>query len=425
MRWLVLGMIFLLYLVNYADKAVLGLAAAPIMKELHLSFEQFGAVGSSFYFTYAIGSIVLASLTYRFRTKFLLSLIALGWTVSLLSAFIVHSITGLIVIRVMLGFFEGGTYGLCITHLAKWFKAGTRGTVYSIMGSGVIFGSYMTAPVMVPIILSYGWRPSFALLGVLSLIWGIVFLFFREQPKEAIEINPSSTEAKSDVRFKDIGKIIISPFVLSIFFASFISMWINAWVAVWAPTYLTKIVGLDPKTMGLVLAAIGITAAIISIIVGKVTDSKYSKTNNINKSYVRSIVVVLAIGAIGYGITTMAKAPVLAIIFLTIGLSMNNCIVPFCSSIYTAVVPHKLVGSISGVALAISSIAGIISPIFTGHLVSIAGKNLRAGFNNGVLAVVLLYVVGAIIVALAGSRKKNMEGNVEITQIVNEEPIRS
>ena len=74
-------------------------------------------------------------------------MIALGWTVSLTSAYFVRSVTGLIIIRVMLGFFEGGTYGLAITHLAKWFAAGTRGTVYAIMGSGVIFGSYLTAPV--------------------------------------------------------------------------------------------------------------------------------------------------------------------------------------------------------------------------------------------------------------------------------------
>ncbi|WP_144548456.1 MFS transporter [Bacillus sp. X1(2014)] len=423
MRWLVLGMIFILYLVNYADKAILGLAAEPIMKELHLNFEQFGAVGSSFYFTYAIGSILLASLTYRFKTKFLLIVIALGWTVSLTSAYFVHSVTGLIIIRVMLGFFEGGTYGLAITHLAKWFAAGTRGTVYAIMGSGVIFGSYLTAPVLVPFILSYGWRHSFALLGVLSLVWAIVFLFFREQPKKPLEINSSSPEAKSDAKFKDIGKIIFNPFVLSVFFASFISMWINAWVAVWAPTYLTKIVGLEPKVMGLAFAGIGITAAIISIIVGKVTDSSFKKTNNLNKSYVKSIVTALAIGAIGFGLTTMVQAPVMAIIFLTIGLSMNNCIVPFCSSIYTSIAPHKLVGTISGIALAISSVAGIISPIFTGYLVGIAGKNLRAGFNNGVWAVVVIYVLGAIFLVIAGMRKKKIEGNV--TQLVNEEPIRS
>ena len=119
----------------------------------------------------------------------------------------------------------------------------------------------------------------------------------------------------------------------------------------------------------------------------------------------------------------MVHAPVLAIIFLTIGLSMNNCIVPFLSSIYTSIAPHKLVGTISGIALAISSVAGIISPILTGYLVGIAGKDIRAGFNNGVLAVVLLYVLGAIFLVLAGMRKKKIEGNV--AQLVNEEPIRS
>ncbi|MFL0504800.1 MFS transporter [Ureibacillus sp. 179-F W5.1 NHS] len=70
MRWVVLAMLFLLSVMNYTDKSVLGLAADPIMNELNLSYDQFGLVGSSFFAAYAIGSIILGTLTYRFNTKF-------------------------------------------------------------------------------------------------------------------------------------------------------------------------------------------------------------------------------------------------------------------------------------------------------------------------------------------------------------------
>jgi hypothetical protein len=44
-----LVMLFVLGAINFADKAVLGLAAIPIIKELHLSPAQYGVVSSSLF----------------------------------------------------------------------------------------------------------------------------------------------------------------------------------------------------------------------------------------------------------------------------------------------------------------------------------------------------------------------------------------
>jgi hypothetical protein len=46
--WIIVGMMVLFMLINFADKAVIGLAAGPIIKDLHLTNEQFGQIGSAF-----------------------------------------------------------------------------------------------------------------------------------------------------------------------------------------------------------------------------------------------------------------------------------------------------------------------------------------------------------------------------------------
>jgi MFS transporter, ACS family, D-galactonate transporter len=46
--WLIVGLLFLFMLINFADKAVIGIAAVPIMQELKLGPRQFGLLGSSF-----------------------------------------------------------------------------------------------------------------------------------------------------------------------------------------------------------------------------------------------------------------------------------------------------------------------------------------------------------------------------------------
>ena len=170
MRWIVLGFLFLLSVMNYTDKSVLGLAAEPIMTELSLTYDQFGLVGSSFFAAYAIGSIILGTLTYKFNSKYLLMMIATGWTVSLASAYFVETLSHLILLRAVLGFFEGGTYGLCVVHLARWFNSAERGVASAIMTSGTTVGTYLAAPLLVLGITNLGWQHTFAILGVASLV---------------------------------------------------------------------------------------------------------------------------------------------------------------------------------------------------------------------------------------------------------------
>jgi uncharacterized membrane protein len=57
--WGMTALIFLFMLINFADKVVVGLAAQPIMAELHLTPEQFGLIGSSFFFLFALSAVIV------------------------------------------------------------------------------------------------------------------------------------------------------------------------------------------------------------------------------------------------------------------------------------------------------------------------------------------------------------------------------
>ena len=57
--WKITFLLFLFMLVNFADKIVVGLAGVPIMTELKLEPEEFGALGSSFFLLFSISAIVV------------------------------------------------------------------------------------------------------------------------------------------------------------------------------------------------------------------------------------------------------------------------------------------------------------------------------------------------------------------------------
>ena len=65
--WKITFLLFLFMLVNFADKIVVGLAGVPIMTELKLEPEQFGLLGSSFFFLFSISAIVVGFIVNRDR----------------------------------------------------------------------------------------------------------------------------------------------------------------------------------------------------------------------------------------------------------------------------------------------------------------------------------------------------------------------
>src|SRR5579862_419678 len=67
--WLTVAMVFLFMLVNFADKAVVGLSSTAIMSELGLSHTRFGMLGSAFFWLFAISGVAVGFLANRLSTK--------------------------------------------------------------------------------------------------------------------------------------------------------------------------------------------------------------------------------------------------------------------------------------------------------------------------------------------------------------------
>ena len=55
--WATALMLFVFIVVNFADKVVLGLVAVPMMDELKMTPSEFGLIGSSFFWLFAVTGI--------------------------------------------------------------------------------------------------------------------------------------------------------------------------------------------------------------------------------------------------------------------------------------------------------------------------------------------------------------------------------
>src|SRR5579862_441200 len=80
--WVIVALLFFFMLINFADKAIIGLAGVPIMKELSLSPKEFGVVNSAFFFLFSISAIATGFIVNRIESRWALLAMAVIWSLA-------------------------------------------------------------------------------------------------------------------------------------------------------------------------------------------------------------------------------------------------------------------------------------------------------------------------------------------------------
>ncbi|MBL0900859.1 MAG: MFS transporter, partial [Reyranella sp.] len=127
-------------LINFADKVVVGLAAKPIMEELNLTHEQFGFLGSSFFFLFAVAGVAGGFLANRVQTRHLLFAMAIAWSLVQFPMLATVTFETLVICRVLLGAGEGPAGPIALHALYKWFPDSLPCVPTAIVSPGSALG---------------------------------------------------------------------------------------------------------------------------------------------------------------------------------------------------------------------------------------------------------------------------------------------
>src|ERR1700756_623500 len=194
--WKITWLLFLFMLVNFADKIVVGLAGGPIMTELKLQPEQFGFLGSSFFFLFSIAAIVVGFIVNRVAARWVLLVLAVIWALAQFPMVGTVGLTTLLICRIILGAGEGPAFSVAAHAIYKWFPDEKRTLPTAILSQGSAFGVILAVPALNWIIVNHSWHYAFGALGVVGLIWVAAWLALgREGPLEDTQVL-AATEPK-------------------------------------------------------------------------------------------------------------------------------------------------------------------------------------------------------------------------------------
>src|SRR5713226_7946217 len=108
-------------MLNFSDKAIVGLAGVPIMQDMGLTPSQFGLVGSSFFFLFSISAVIGGFIANRVETRWVLLVMATVWALTQLPMIAPVNFATMLACRIALGAGEGPAYPIALHSLYKWF----------------------------------------------------------------------------------------------------------------------------------------------------------------------------------------------------------------------------------------------------------------------------------------------------------------
>src|ERR1700730_2595698 len=191
-RWMVLLLLCLMYLITYLDRVSISNAAPLISKEFGFSKATMGVIFSAFVWAYALFQVLGGWLGDRFGPRKVLTAIMAYRAVMAVLTTAAVGFSSVWAVRLMLGVGEAGAFPTATRAMQMWFPRQERGFVQGISHAASRFGAAIGPPLAAAIMLHYGWRVVFYVIGFISLAWSVWFsLMYRNTPEEHQQVSGS------------------------------------------------------------------------------------------------------------------------------------------------------------------------------------------------------------------------------------------
>ena len=170
-RWTVLVLLCLMYLITYLDRVSLSNAAPLISQEFGFSQATMGVIFSAFIWAYALFQVPGGWLGDRFGPRKVLTIIMAYRTVIATLTTRAMGFSLFWAVRFMLGVGEAGAFPTATRAMQMWFPRQERGFVQGVTHAASRFGAAIGPPLAVAMMIHFGWRVLFYVIGFISLVW--------------------------------------------------------------------------------------------------------------------------------------------------------------------------------------------------------------------------------------------------------------
>ncbi|HBQ3182948.1 TPA: MFS transporter, partial [Klebsiella variicola] len=176
-RWIIVLLLFLVYMINYLDRVALSITVPMIEKDLALNAEQFVMIFGSFFFGYAVFNFIGGLAVDKFGATLVMGLAVGLWSLFCGLTAVATGFYSMLVLRVLFGMAEGPICASANKMINGWFPKKQAATAVGFLSAGSPLGGAVAGPIVGYLALAFGWRPAFMIIFAIGIVWMVVWFF--------------------------------------------------------------------------------------------------------------------------------------------------------------------------------------------------------------------------------------------------------
>lgn len=259
-RWLVVGLLFLVALVNNLDRQSLSILAPTMEKTLGFGTIEYSYVVSAFLAAHTLGYVFAGRVLDRLGVKLGLAPALAFWSAAGMLHAAVNGWLMLAAFRFLLGLGESFNSPGGVKAIAEWIPPKERGLNMAVFSNGNTMGAIIAPPLTAFLALHFGWRWAFVATGVVGFLLLALWWCQYETPAKDVRLTQTERElvarslspAQPDVPALSMRALRCHPVCLGFFLARMLTDSLSYFLSFWLPEYLTHARGFTLATIGLV-----------------------------------------------------------------------------------------------------------------------------------------------------------------------------
>ncbi len=363
-QWRVLILLGFSVFISYIDRSNLSIAAPLLKDQLNLSASQLGILLSSFFWTYACLQLFSGWLVDRLHVNWVFAGGFFLWSVATIGIGLVHGFVLLLTLRLLLGIGESVAYPSYSKIIALHYREEHRGIANAIVSAGLALGPGFGILAGGFLIVRFGWRAFFIVLGLLSLSWLLPWITWMPDAKAAIHVDK--------VAAPSFAALLRQRSAWGTCIGMFGHNYVNYFLLTWLPFYLVRERHFSMYSMAKIGGAAYIMGACLAVTTGWASDRLIR--SGATPTRVRKTIV--AGGLAGAGILLLLCAistPSLSIAFLMLGVGLQSMSSSNIWAITQTLAGPYAAGRWTGLQNFVGNLSGIIAPALTGFVLERTG----------------------------------------------------
>jgi len=377
-QWVALTFLTLAGIVNYLDRSTLSIANHSVTQELGLSASQMGLLLSAFSFAYAFSQLPVGVMLDRFGARIMLGLGMFVWSVAQLFGGLVTNLHQFLAARIALGIGEAPQFPAGAKVVSEWFAQHERGKPTGIFVTSSTIGPALAPPILTVLLLNFGWRNMFVIMGVLGIAvaigWYIVYRNRKDvtlEPQELAHLTEGEPAQRKErnMSFAEWRGLFSKATTWGMIFG-FMGVIYMVWLYLtWLPAYLEHERHLTIAKTGWIVSIPYLAGTLGMLSSGFIADGLMSR----GVAPIRSRKWPICTGLIGAALFTVPAAftpnLALAITYLSAAMFFVNMASGAAWALVSVAAPRHMVASLGSIQNFGGYFGGSFAPFITGLVV--------------------------------------------------------